>query len=678
MRAPFAIPSLLVLLAFALPVSAQIDVQKGREHWAYKPLGDADPPEVGDGDWPRGEVDRFLLAEMERRGLRPVGDAEKLTMIRRATYGLTGLPPTPEEIFAFLADRSADAFADLVDRLLASSAYGEHWGRHWLDVVRYADTSGSSSDHPVPEAYRYRNYVIDSFNSDKAFDQFVREQIAGDLLEASDDSDRRENIIATGYLAGARRFGVSGVERHLTIEDTIINLSEAFLATSVGCARCHDHTHDPIPTTDYYALYGIFASTRYPFPGAEMHKSPSDFVSLSGDPTERVKLENELRTLYEEFEALKAQRADEMAKERRREFRERIGEVRRQLAGFGDLAYAVGESDKIKDTPLMFRGNSSDRRDKVRRGFLQVLGGQQLPEKHRSSGRLELAGWITSVDNPLFARVIVNRIWAWHFGRGLVKTRNDFGAHGGTPSHPELLDYLARQFIIDGYSFKKMHRRLMLTRAYALSSEVADRDFEMGADPEAEFRWRFERRRLSAEELRDSLLAVAGLLDRSPGGAHPFPPKTEWGFTQHSPFYGDYRHERRSVYLMQQRIRRHPMLAVFDGADTNASTPEREQAASPVQALFLMNAPFAHWAASNFAARFVEATYEEAGRVAAAHHFAFGREADEADIALGQRFLADYRRSVEVEGEDPLVAEAKALAAYARVLLCSNEFIYVD
>jgi len=415
----------------------------------------------------------------------------------------------------------------------------------------------------------------------------------------------------------------------------LINLGETFLATSLGCARCHDHTHDPVSSADYYALYGIFFSTRYPFPGSEQQKMPADLIPLSGDPGRRG-----------------------------------------QLASVVEFAYAVADSPKAVDARVHVGGDPGDKGEKVRRGFLQVLGGQRLPEKHAGSGRLELARWISSTDNPLFARVIVNRIWGWHFGRGLVATANDFGRFGEPPSHPGLLDYLARQFIADGYSFKAMHRRIMLSRAYGLSADVGGGNAEI--DPDARYRWRFDRRRLSAEEVRDSLLIAAGQLDRRMGGGHPFPISSKWEYNQHQPFYADYDHDRRSVYLMQQRIRRHPVLSVFDGADTNASTPQRETASSPAQALLLMNSPFVHRVAAACAARIVGAALDDRGRSAAAYRIVFGRVASEEEIKLGQAFFADYRQALDGAIEDELEIEAKALSAYARALFSSNEFIYVD
>jgi len=258
------------------------DFVKAKEFWSFKPVKKPPIPNVQNASWCANDIDRYVLAKMEEKGLTPVAPAEKQALIRRATYDLTGLPPTPREVEAFLADASPNAFATVVDRLLASKAYGEKWGRHWLDVVRYADTSGCNSDYPVPDLHRYRNWVINAFNADEPYDQFLKEQIAGDLMPSSGVDDRNAKIVATGYLANARRFGSRNNEFHLTIEDTIDNVGKAMLGLSVSCARCHDHKFDPIPTTDYYALYGIFASTKYSFPGTEIYRHPKDMVALGG------------------------------------------------------------------------------------------------------------------------------------------------------------------------------------------------------------------------------------------------------------------------------------------------------------------------------------------------------------------------------------------------------------
>ncbi len=576
---------------------------------------------------PRSPIDAFILARLEGRGLKPVPAADRRTLLRRATFDLIGLPPTLGEIDAFLKDDSPDAFARCVDRLLASPAYGERWGRHWLDVVRYADTAGETADYPVPEAYRYRNYILDAFNRDRPYDEFIREQLAGDLLAKSGPPEKAaERIVATGYIALSRRFGFDPQNyHHLTIQDTIDNLGQAVLGLSLGCARCHHHKFDPVSMSDYYALYGIFASTRYAFPGSEEKNRPRDFVPLA--------------------------------------------------AGSKDMAYAVID-DKPLNARIHKRGEPRTPGDEVPRRFLEIMGGDALPKGTTGSGRLQLAQWLTRPENPLTARVMVNRIWQWHFGSGLVATENDFGARGKPPTHPELLDYLAARFVESGWSVKAMHRLIMLSSTYQRGSGADGPT--MSVDPESELLWRFPRRRLDAEAIRDAMLHLGGNLDRSRGGAHPFPPAGQWGFTQHNPFSAVYETNRRSVYLMSQRLRRHPFLALFDGADTNASTPKRTTTTVPTQALFLMNDPFVHTQSEGMARRLLASAGTEEARLRLAYRLAYGREPNAGETQRAEEFLLRYRKALQAAGVPASQHEVMTWAAHARSLLASNEFLFVD
>jgi hypothetical protein len=545
------------------------------KHWAFQPVVD-----------PGSSID----------ALQPtVGPAaDKRTLLRRVTYDLTGLPPGPEEVGAFLSDASPDAFDKVVERLLASSAYGEKWGRKWLDLVRYADTAGENSDFPAPNAWRYRNWVIDAYNRDLPYDEFLREQIAGDRME----HPTRDQIIATGYLAVARRFGHdTDKDMHLTYEDVIDTMGKSILGLTIGCARCHNHKYDPVSTRDYYALYGIFASTRFPFPGCEAKQKPRDLVPLPGT---------------------------------------------------SDVAYAVLDG-KPEDARFQNRGEPSMPGDPVPRRNLELLGGQGLVDP-QASGRLDLARWLTDPKNPLTARVMANRIWQGHFGRGLVATPSDFGTRGAVPTNPKLLDYLAARFVEGGWSVKSMHRLLVRSAAYQ--------------------RAEFPRRRLDAEEIRDALLVASGELDRSPGEGHPFPPEKDWKFTQHAPFKAVYDSKRRSVYLMTQRIQRHPFLALFDGPDTNASTAQRETSTVPTQALYFLNDPFFHARSEALAKQLL--ALPAGDRVAAAHRICFQRAATDPERAQAERFLEAYRAG------PPAQTELAAWSAYARTLLGSNEFITVD
>jgi mono/diheme cytochrome c family protein len=652
--------------------------------WCFQPPKETVPPAIKHEGWAHGPIDQFVLAKMEEKGLAPVKPADKRTLIRRATFDLTGLPPTPEEIDAFLSDDSPQALEKVVDRLLASSAYGECWGRHWLDVVRYADTEGDSADYPVRDAYRYRDWVIGSFNRDTPYDQFVRQQIAGDLLPAADDAQRREGIIATGYLAISRRFSVHPEgAMQLTIDDAIDTLGRSMQGLTLGCARCHDHKFDPVSTADYYSLYGIFDSTRFPQPGSEEAQYPHDMVPLAVDAEANPEIKayrEKMAAMDAEVEQLRAdwqkkgtgdepsrQRVDD-AKKRRKEFARTAPDV--------ESAYAVCDRTGAHDSPILRRGEEGNRGPIVPRGYLAVLGGQRLPKDEAGSGRRELAEWIADKANPLTARVMVNRIWQYHFGKGIVQTPNDFGARGKPPTHPELLDYLAVKFMQGGWSVKAMHRAIMLSATYRLSA--ADELAAAQVDPNAEYLWHFCRHRLDAEQIRDAMLAVSGQLDRSPGGAHPFPPKSDWHFTQHAAFSAVYETNRRSVYLMQQRIKRHPYLAVFDGPDPNAPTADRGSSTTPLQALYLMNDPFVYQKSEAFADRLLAESPDQATRLQLASERILGRPATPEEVTDAQAYLRDFAEKLNSTNVPPDKQARAALASYLRVLLSSNEFMFVD
>lgn len=1126
---------------------------EAKHHWALEPVQDVEIPTVQDRGWIKTTVDSFIRARQEGAGVQPAAPADKRTLIRRATFDLTGLPPTPEEIDAFVRDESPAAFQVIVDRLLKSSAYGERWGRHWLDVVRYADTAGETADYPVPVAWRYRNYVIDAFNADKPYDEFLREQIAGDVLAQQGPKDRyAERTTATGYLAISRRFGFDSENyHHLTIQDTIDTLGQSVLGLSLGCARCHDHKFDPVTMRDYYGLYGIFDSSRYAFPGSEqkqrvrsmvplmppeeslpkwrefdrqvasimtsleqqkqpvpaailrplndidgdfelqaaaaggsngvlvhpwlyegniavtnaaqspfknlyprgksgfsipagsvnyrvtqaifprrldaqhptidfnldfrvtpadgsagMHrvwlgstpgtravevlisadaifvrteealqqvatvergqwqnlqlrfdhasktisgrfgtpgritpfsgipfapdwggtidfvyfnasvlqgenppaiefdnvgleqtpiaevslepvktaastsgadpvaltKELDDLTGFDGDvelqltglapsrpwwpgPNSVVKIEKRSQSPFTNLFApgevgihmpnrgeydgfgrslvdvkpgpdgklsasfdFRCAAADAggsgswryyighgpgpsaavelffngreffrrsadarepvcalslgewyqvqltldvtnrtytgllLSADRKVEFsgqlatgwdgiidytfidsyghiggvrpsidadnfliattslpslevrvdptinvsREtrlaRVQQLREQLAllaadaelskqqlnqmlaeGPYPMAYGV-----VEGTPhsvrMQMRGEPDHPGPLVERGFIKSLGGDPLSPETTGSGRMELARWLTQPQNPLTARVMVNRIWLYHFGRGLVKTPNDFGVRGLPPTHPELLDHLARQFVQGGWSIKSMHRLIMLSSTYQQAA-IASSANPASVDT-SDLYVQFSRRRLSAEEIRDSILAVSGELDSIPGQGHPFPAPTSWGYSQHGPFAAVYDHNKRSVYLMSQRLKRHPFLALFDGADPNASTADRLGTTVPTQALFFLNDPFVHQKSDRFAARLRMLSPDLNSQIEIASRLAIGRTASEAERAEAVRFCELYRTELVAAGHpDP---DAGALAAYVRTIFGSNEFLYVD
>jgi hypothetical protein len=665
-----------------------IDWAKAREFWSFQPLNAAPAPEVKTKSWPLNDIDRFILSRLERENLPPAASADKRDWIRRATYDLIGLPPTPEEIDAFLKDTSAEAYASVVDRLLSSPHYGERWGRYWLDVVRYADTAGDNSDFPIPQMYKYRNWVIDAFNRDLPYDQFVRDQIAGDLLPPDEGAGNHARVYATGYLANARRFGstVDDYPQHLTIEDTLDNLGRTFLGLTINCARCHDHKFDPLTMQDYYALYGFFHSTRYPWPGIELEQKQRDLVPLVS-PEEVEAATKSRREQQEQLNAeVKRLEGERKAAEEKSEERAKLDKQLQEAKKAADTlsrtplpfeqAYAVADAAKIEDAHVQQRGEPSKPGPVVHRRFLQILGGTELPADDSTSGRLKLAEWIVSPKNPIAARVMVNRIWLNHFGRGIVPTPNDFGKQGKPPTHPELLDWLAARFMESGWSVKSMHRLIMLSQTYRLASHPVDAAREK--DAANELLSYFPRRRLDAEAIRDTLLALGDNLDPSVAGPHPFPPQTEWKFTQHNPFKAVYETNHRSVYLMTQRIQRHPYLAVFDGADSAASTPQRMTSTTPLQALYLLNDPFVHEQSVRFANRLLAERNDNASRIERAYRLALGRlpQPDERETAF--QFLEAVRGQLQSASVAADEAEGQAWQAFARAMFRLNEFIYID
>ncbi|MEM9364347.1 MAG: PSD1 and planctomycete cytochrome C domain-containing protein [Planctomycetota bacterium] len=603
-------------------------------HWSFQALTDPEVPFATADAWSAHPIDRFLHQSRVDQGLPISQDADARAVFRRLHFNLIGLPPSPEQVQAFLQrcmDRGLDrAIAEAVDVLLAQPQYGERWGRHWMDWVRYADTAGDNSDYPIPQAYLYRNYIIDAFNQDTPYDQFLMEQIAGDLLPAENLEQRNRQTIATGYLAMARRFG-SLVERypwHLTIEDTIDNMGKTMLGMTIACARCHDHKFDPVSTRDYYGLYGFFASTNYPFPGIELFKAQHRFVSLLPakqtqahlkpfeEKTQELEQELDHRLAVANAKGLdnaKLHGTASIAEQRRmrEEHNRLLGRARKagealakHLREIPELpsAYAVSEGTPT-DAAVQIKGEPTRPGAIIPRRFPDVLGGYELPDDAASgSGRLELARWIASKRNPLTARVIVNRVWERHFGRGIVSSTTDFGIRGHEPDHPDLLDWLARDFIKHGWSIKHLHRTILTSRSYRLSADTHP-DLK-GRDPENKCLTHQRRSRLDAESIRDSILQVTGNLDTRPHNEpHPFPERTEWEFTQHHPFKDSYTSNRRSVYLMTKRLTADRYFQTFDGPDRNVCTQSRDQSITALQALYFVNNEFLHEQADQLARR---------------------------------------------------------------------------
>jgi cytochrome c553 len=583
---------------------------KDRAFWSFQPVSQPRVPDVKDGTWPRTPIDHFVLATLETNKLRPVEPADKRTLIRRASFDLTGLPPTPAEVDDFLKDEAPDAFAKVVDRLLASPHYGERWARHWLDVARYGEDQAHTFEaRKYPQGYRYRDWLVRAFNDDMPYDRFVQEQIAGDLLDLP---DRKENVPALGFFAlGPVYYG--DPKKLDQYDDRIDTMSRGFLGLTVACARCHDHKFDPISTRDYYALAGVFASTDY---------LEAPLVSA------------------EEIEKAKSALTEEQKK--------------KKVAPKYPFAHALKEGKKT-DMKVHIRGNPNTLGEVVPRRFLSILGGDDSAKFTKGSGRLELAQAIASKDNPLTARVMVNRIWKHHFGKGLVRTPSNFGRLGDRPTHPELLDHLASEFMASGWSIKKLHRDIMLSTTYQLSASGNDKSNEVDADNK--LLWRMNRRRLEVEAWRDAMLAVSGTLDRTLGG-----PSLNLNAADN---------RRRTLYGTVSRHELNSLLRLFDFPDPNITSDFRTETTVPLQQLFVLNSDFMVKNAKALAARLVKEETSDEGRIRQAFSLLYGRPVSERELQLGLAFLA----GTDVPAGGMTLSRWEQ---YAQVLLSANEFMYVD
>jgi hypothetical protein len=666
-----------------------VDLAKGREFWSFRPPKKSAPPAVKRVDWPHGEIDRFLLAALESRGLAPVADADRPRLLRRVTFDLIGLPPTLEELDAFLRDDSSEALTRVVDRLLASPRYGERWGRHWLDVARYAESSGKTN-FTYPQAWRYRDWAIASFNADKPYDQFVREQIAGDLLPANDDRTRADQIIATGFLAlGSKAHDAENRGQFLleVVDEQIEATSRAFLGLTVACARCHDHKMDPIPQRDYYALSGIFRSTQTcsgTLAGVFPNFNASPLIELPAGadvPRAVPSLAAEQRTAMEERLAALVRERDaippgEANRDRLRRANSMLSTLRYRLLmdrpGGTPRAFAMGvrERDELVDSPLYIRGELDQPGEVVPRGLVRVICDESSTSISAGSGRRELADWLASPANPLTARVMVNRVWLHLFGRGLVPTPDNFGAAGQRPSHPELLDTLAVDFMADGWSIKRLIRRIVLSRAYGLDSTHDRHNFE--ADPDNALVWRMSKRRLEAEAVRDSMLFASGRLVADPpvGSAVA---RTGEGLAFFLRVAGlDASEPHRSIYLPVVRDQVLESLSLFDFADPSLVTGERAATTGPAQALYFMNGAFVSRQAETLAEQVRVVKGDDAHKIDRAYRLTLARPptAGERDRALA--FLRDF--AAHSAGPDPSHA---AWSAFCHALFASAEFRYL-
>jgi len=721
-------------------IKRKIDFNEARKFWAFIAPKKQAPGAVKDATWARNDIDRFVLWRLERGGLRPTRDADRAVLVRRVYFDLIGLPPTPQQLKQFLDDRSPKALENLIDQLMEQPQFGERWGRHWMDVVRYAESTGMERNYTYPHAWRYRDYVIKSFNADKPFNQFITEQLAGDLLPEKDPLRRNEKVIATGMLAiGTKSLNERNREKFLMdiVDDQIDVTSRAFFGLTASCARCHDHKFDPIPTTDYYALAGIFRSTNtmYGTGGGNGNRQNGRLFQLakpggakSGDAKQQpvaapqpapkkqqqslqqvsAKLRVARRKLAQtqkEFGIAakgkkkkgKKTKAAKLTAEQRRKLQAAQREVAaltkksrelraktkkrgrgRAQAQTGDLAMAVNDLPNPGDTQVRIRGEVADRGPTVTRGYLTIATDKSSPKINGGSGRFELAQWITSENHPLTSRVAVNRLWQHLFGQGIVRSVNNFGANGDRPSHPELLDHLALKFMDDGWSVKKAIRYMMLSRTYQMASDF-NKDSHK-EDPENRLLWRMSVRRLDAEAIRDAMLQASGELDLTPAEKSVVSGVGNGDIGRNlQPGRFSSQTTKRSVYLPIVRGVVPEILTVFDFPEPSIIFGRRDETTVPTQALYMMNSPFVVKQAEATAKKILAKTSEPKEQVETAYRAVLARTATTRETARGVAYLKQtYESIVDAKRSNDDEARLRSLAAFCQALFASAEFRYVE
>jgi hypothetical protein len=673
--------------------------KSGRDHWSFQPSVDPPVPAVNNTRWPRSPLDHFVLAKLEATGLQPAPRVERNTLIRRATFDLIGLPPTPAEVEAFLADSSGDAFAKVIDRLLASPHYGERWGRHWLDVARYADSNGLDENVAFGNAWRYRDYVVAAINRDKPYDQFLLEQLAGDLLPGADPASRRERWIATGFLALGPKVLAEGDETKMEldiIDEQIDTFGRALVGLTLGCARCHDHKFDPITTRDYHGLAGIFKSTRtmenfkrvarwheHGLASEEdnarkaLHDkkvSKSKAALQQWIATANAKVKAEVKpgtTLPKDLEPLYPA-----------EVRSDLKRQRDELAGLEKSApvmpAAMGVADgAVTEVPVFLRGDHLKPGKMVARQVPAILAGATPTVFGASqSGRLELARWLVRPEHPLTARVMVNRIWRWHFGQGIVPTPDNFGLLGAAPVNQPLLDWLARRFVDNRWSIKAMHRIIMLSSTYQMSAAT---DPKAGrVDPENRLNWRANVKRLEAEAIRDNLLAVSGMLDPSMAGSLLHVKNRDYLFDHTSKDMTRYDSRRRSLYLPVIRNNVYDVFQLFDFPDPAVGNGDRATTTVATQALFFLNSDWVgqlceHWAETLLK----NARLDDAGRVDQLYSKAFARKPTLHEVAHSLALVRNVESALARGALTPERRRLRAWSSLCQTVVSVNEFIYV-
>ncbi len=642
-----------------------------RRHWAFVQRSTPVVPvfeTAVEKAWTKSPVDAFILDKLKKEGLRPSPPADRSTLIRRLYFDLTGLPPSPAEVSAFVSNPSPKAYTEVVEKLLASPRYGERWGQHWLDVVRFAETDGFEYDTHRTDAWRYRDYVIRAFNNDKPYDRFVAEQIAGDEIAPQED----ETLIASGFnRLGPLRKNAGNQEvassRNEVLTEMTNVVGSALLGVTLGCARCHDHKFDPFRQSDYYRVQAYFAGVFE----KDVLKASSEQQAAWKAKAEP--LEDEIKRLRKEMAATAGD--DAASVDKREELTKKLEELQDQMpAPLPALNAVTNVPEKASAIHLLARGDYAAKGDRVGMRPPGVLLPPDTPELAPTVAkpRVELAKWITGPDNPLTARVMANRVWAYHFGRGLVGTPNDFGRMGERPTHPELLDYLANEFVSSGFSIKHLHRLMLNSSAYQQASAPPNdpilKQLVAEKDPDNKLLWRFNRQRLEAEEIRDAMLSVSGDLNVKEGGPSVMIPLDKGLLTalykpsQWVPAKDPAEYSRRSVYLIAKRNLRLPMMEVFDAPDTQVSCPRRESSTHAPQALELMNGSFANSQAAALANRLIrEAGPDLRKQIELGYQLVAGRPAKPKEITAALEFL-----------------KTQPTRDFALTLLNLNAFLYVN
>jgi hypothetical protein len=749
---------LVGLIACLLPISLVYSFSarsQGSEYWAFrKPIRSALPP-AKNSAWIKNPIDAFVLAKLEEKSLQPSSPADKRTLLRRVTFDLTGLPPSPEEIKAFVADNAPDAYEKVVRRLLDSPRYGERWAQHWLDVVRFGETNGFELDQDREQAWRYRDYVVNSLNADKPYDRFLIEQIAGDEV----DPESFEMRVATGFLRAGPQHVVAGnqdvaVNRQEWLTEVMFGVGNGVMGLTVGCARCHNHKFDPIPQSDYYRLQAFFAAAdNYDFKRPTKEQEEAHAAAVKAHKEKLKPIQDQIKAIEKPYEdQLKAEKRSKLEpqfanalakddKQRNEEEKRLAKDAQRMLSINWDelvaallpddkakraalrqqmhkinlyepqaLPKALAVADALKPAPPMhvLKGGDPHRSGaEVQPGFLIALEGlpaiEIKPTADSTGRRLALARWLTQTDHPLTGRVMMNRLWHHHFGRGIVATPNDFGRNGQQPTHPELLDWLATEFVARKWSLKQMHALMVLSNTYQQSWAFDPAKEKL--DPDNKLLWRMNRQRLDAEALRDAVLAVNGTLTEQQGGPSirvPLEPEvydqifTEYEADNLWPVHSDARqHARRSLYLVRKRNVRLPLLVAFDAPDLMSSCGARSASVHALQSLTLMNSEFMLAQSKALASRlFAETAEARAGRegkmIGRLYELALGRIPQPAEAQATRAFLKEQAaiirgriargEKVAALNDAPKSVEAATVAAWVDLCLATmnlNEFVYI-